>query len=429
MVRVQIHDTDLWHEQSNLTTQEQAALLKRRIEELKNKQATLYVEKSEGENPKQSDDECYNEIAEACKRFINEPSEKNELELAKTLEKHNLQLYCYSSDVTSDDKKAIARMAFNGRVDRPLDFQLSPIVRDMKNKPQNRLNTKPDDYNLLNSSIWNVFKQIPEFAAIEERVKKGLSVLGIPPEKLPELKVQDYCYIINEQMRGSMNGGAVKVFTESYKARHTKRFINENEEEFRAGMLAMPGVKKEYVETLIRAMKRGWTDLTKYKENGRPVWKDEWADQPVINVHHIINVQDSNAMETDDKKWYNVNDYENMCFIVTYPQHKAMHALEQDLDGNYHNDIFKNRKIGKSMYYRIQPPEGVKCMLGFNNMIYDRAYLNLPEKEKAEIKQRSENNPNRRSGNRSGYWGNPKNDSLKARRDWHNERSDYVKYR
>ena len=421
-----LHNTNIEHDKIELTTQQHTALLKKRIEEMKNNSTNLYVGQPVA---KQSDDECYTEIASACQKFINEPSEKNEQALAQTLEKHNLQLYCYPADPTSADKKAVARMAFNGYVDRPPEYKLSSIVRDMKNKPAERANTKPDDYNLENSSVWNVFKQIPEFANLKDKVKKGLSVLGIPPEKLPELKCHDFCYIINEQTRNSSYGGAIKVFSESRKARNTKRFINENEEEFRTGLLAMPGINKEYVETLIRAMKRGVTDLSKYKENGHPVWKDEWANQPVLDVHHIVNIKDAQTKETQGQKWTNINDYENMCFIIRYPQHDAMHALEQDLQGNYHEDIFRNRKIGKNTFYRIQPPEGVRCMLGFHNMIYDRKYLGLSEKEKSEIKQKAENNNNRISGShgRNGWQGHPRNDSHAQRRDWKNERNKYVR--
>jgi hypothetical protein len=419
-------NTDIVHDKSELTTQQQASLLKKRIEDMKKGNTNLYIGQPAAT---QSDDECYMEIAASCKKFINDPSEKNETELAQTLEKHNLQLYCYPADRTSDDKKNIARMAFNGYVDRPQEYQLSSIVRDMKNKPAERAKTQPDDYNLANSSTWNVFKQVPEFAAIEDKVKKGLSTLGIPPERLAELKVKDFCYIINEQMRSASNGGAARVFNESYKARNTKRFIEENEEEFRAGLMAMPGVKKEYVKTLIRAMKKGITDLTKYKEDGKPVWKDEWANQPVLDVHHIVNIKDSATKEAQGKSWTNINDYENMCFIVRYPQHDAMHALEQDLQGNYHDDVFRNRKIGKDTFYRIQPPEGVRCMLGFHNMIYDRKYLGLSEKEKSEIKDKAENDKNRISGSygRNNWHGHPKNDPYAQRKDWKQERMDYVR--
>lgn len=347
------HSTDLYHDNADLSSKQYNDANMKRILEMKSKNTNLYIGQSENV---QSDEECYNEIRKACMDFINEPTEEKEQKLARTLEQHNLQLYCYPADATSKDKKDVVRMAFNGYVDRPQEYQLSPIVRDMKNYPQKRAQTKPDDYDLTYSTVWNVFKQVPEFAAIEDKVKKGLAMLGIPPEKLPELQLKDFCYIINDRMRSANNGGAARVFNESYKARNTKRFIRENEEEFRAGMLAIPGVRKDYVDTLIKAMKRGITDLTKYKENGKPVWKDEWADQPVLDVHHIVNIKDASTKEAQGKSFINVNDYDNMCFIVRYPQHDAMHALEQDLQGNYSDDIFCNRKIGK------------KCITEYNHL-------------------------------------------------------------
>ncbi|MBP5615891.1 MAG: hypothetical protein J6X42_05025 [Alphaproteobacteria bacterium] len=415
-----VHQTDLWHQDNDLASQQRRSLLKQRISDLKQEQTNLYIEQPLSDK---SDDECYQEIAAACDQFIKDPSAKNEQKLAATLEEHNLQLYCYPADITSKDKKDVARMAFNGYVDRPQEYQLSPIVRQMKNKPLERQHTTPQDYDLSYSSVWNVFKQVPEFAAIEEQVKKSLAVFGIPPQELPKLQVKDFCYLINEQMRSNAGGGAVKVFNESYKARHTKRFIAENEDEFRKGLLAMPGVQPEYVNTLIRAMKRGVTDLSKYKENGVPVWKEEWADQPVIDVHHIVNIKDSATKEAEGKSFTNINDYENMCFIVRYPEHDAMHALEQDLQGNYHEDIFRNRQIGTNMFYRIQPPPGVRCMLGFHNMIYDRKYLDLPEKEKKNVEARAQNNPHRITGQhgRNGRYDNNAKNPYYQRREWTNK--------
>lgn len=421
------YNTEIFHEKNDLTTEQQAMSLKNRIDEMKRSKTNLYIGQPKAV---QTDDECYNEIAVACEKFINERSEENEQNLAKTLEKHNLHLYCYSQKEISIDKNLVARMAFDGHVDKPFYNQLSETFRKIKDNSDKRAVTKPEDYNMENSSVWNIFKQIPEFAAIEDRVKKGLSIFGIPPEKLPELQVKDFCYIINEQMRDPDNGGSVKVFKDCYKVRHTKRFIEENEEEFRAGLLAMPGVKKEYVKTLIRAMHKGITDLTKYKENGQHVMKEEWANQPVIDIHHIVNIKDSATKEAQGQSWTNINDYENMCFIVRYPQHDAMHNLEHKLRDKYKYNKKLRTEAENNLFHRIQPPEGVRCMLGFHNMIYDRKYLGLPEKEKAEIKEKAENNKNRISGShgRNSWRGNPKNNPYAQRRDWKQERGDYVRH-
>lgn len=413
---------DETEEQKNLSTQERVVLLKRRIEEMKRTQTVLYVGQAEAT---QTDDECYAEIMAACEKFLHTDSEEDEINLAKTLEKHNLQLYYYPPNTQefTDVQNAVARIAFDGVL--PPLATLRPSNRDVvMGNSQLKGKVVPEDYDFTRTQ-WEVFRQIPELAQLEDKLRNGLAKKGIDPADLPKLKVHDYLYILDGELRKYPEQRCVKVMQESYKARNTKRFINEYEKEFREGLMALPGIKKDYVDALISAMKQGRTDVTKHRENGVLVWKEEWADQPVINVHHIVNVKDSSNLELKNHKWYDVNNYENMCFIVTYPQHKAMHALEKAV----HNiRTFEDRKkIGKKGWYRIQPPPGVKCMLSFHNMIYDRDYLKLTENEKSKIKQMSENNPNRRSGSRV-YNGNPKNNSLKDRRDWHNKRTDYVKY-
>lgn len=408
------HNTDIEHDETELTTQEQAALLKRRIEEMKRNKTNVFIGQPMA---KQSDDECYAEITTSCQKFINEPSAVNEQELAKTLEKHNLQLYYYPPDTQEFTltQSAVSRMAFNGTL--PSMESLIPSEIIVKGNPELKGKIKSEDYT-FEGSKWEVFKQITEFAEIEDKLREGLAKKGIPQEEIPKLRIHDYCYILNEALRKYPEQKYIKFMKESYKSRNTKRFIEENEEEFRAGLLAMPGVKKDYVEALIRAMKKGITDVKKDKIGGQSVWKEEWADQPVINVHHIVNVKDADTMKLQGKKWYNVNDYENMCFIVTYPQHEAMHALEKL---GFKTKSFKEFKESKKKgRYRIQPPEGVRCMLGFHNMIYDRKYLGLPEKEKAEIKQRAENNPNRVSGSHGRTYSNEAKDPYKSRQDWRN---------
>lgn len=363
------------------------ASMKERIAQMHKNRQTLH---SNNYVPKKSDDECYQEIMSACKRFVDVPTEENEKFLADTLEKYNMQLYCYPCSEISSDKSRIARMAFNGFVERPMENTLSKEVRDRKNKPWERLQTKPEDYNLSGSTVWDVFKQIPEFAAIEDKVKKGLSQYGIDPQKLAELNINDFCFIINDQFRGSNNIKA-KVFPESYKAKHTKRFIKENEQEFRAGLLAMEGVRADYVEALIAAMKKGCTDLTKL-----PGYNKEWDNQPVVDVHHIINVKDCANIKEDGKNWANVDDYENMCFIVRHPSHDAMHLIEKmmvefdDLGNFVKENIFANAQTGRKFVYRAQPPEGVRCIIGFNTAIYDKNFLGLDENTQTNLPKTAE---------------------------------------
>ncbi|MBO6282204.1 MAG: hypothetical protein J6N49_06730 [Alphaproteobacteria bacterium] len=402
MVKTNEHYTFIQHDgQTAVHTDHTAynADIKRRIEEMRKNNQTLHI----GEKFEKSDDECYREIADACNNFLRtHGGEKEELQLADTLEKYNLQLYCYPHTEMSDDKSVVARMAFDGHIKKG---KLSWLMRDMVSNPQKHFHHKPEDYD-LSGTVWEVFKQIPEFAALEDKIKKALATYGIPTQNeaytvkdinkegkpfdrnlnINNLTARDFCFMLIEQTRGS-NDMSTKVLKEGYKARHTRRFINENEQEFRAGLMAMDGVRKDYVDALVAAMKRGLTDLTKL-----PGYKKEWDNQPVVDVHHIVNVKDVNSLEESGKSFADVNRYENMCFIVRHPSHDAMHALETDLakigyngEPISRNDIFYNRKIDRKFIYRIQPPEGVRCMFGLNSVIYDKKYLGLDENTQTNL--------------------------------------------
>lgn len=41
----------------------------------------------------------------------------------------------------------------------------------------------------------------------------------------------------------------------------------------------------------------------------------EWANQPAIDVHHIINIKDCRLFEAEGKSYADVNAYENMCIV------------------------------------------------------------------------------------------------------------------
>ena len=372
MVHIQSSNYQPWKPNAPYSTQGKAAIdaMRERISAIKLSNSALY-----NKGFAANEEKAFQDISSAAANFVRTGSVEEQKVLADVLEANNLQLYCYDYVETSKDKRNVARMAFNGYVDKPNEYDLSNDFRRLKNLQIQRTHIPPEGYNLNDSTVWQIFKQVPEFAAIENQLKAELSSFGVPPEMLPKLNTKDFCFLINEKFR-SNKGDSAKVFAESYKSKHTKRFIAENEAEFRTGLMSIPNINKDYVETLIRAMKKGVTDLSKYQENGKPVWKESWKDQPVIDVHHIVNIKDAATKENGGKSFADINAYENMCFIVRHPQHDAMHALENDLAHNSsRDDIFYNRKIDKKFIFRIQPPEGIKCMIGFNTMIYDKAYL------------------------------------------------------
>jgi len=363
---------------------------KARIEEILSANSPVYAK-----DDVDSEKSALEEIIKAGNMFVRTGFVAEQKVLADTLEKHNLELYCYDYSEFSHDKSQVARMAFDGRVERPFEYELSAKFRMLKNLQMQRVQAKPEDYNLDNSTVWQVFRQVPEFIAIEGKLKEACASFGLPPAMLPELSCNDFRYLINEKFRDDSSDSA-KVFREGYKSRNTKRFIKENETEFRAAMMQIPGIDKNYVETLIRAMHHGATDLNRYTENGKPAMRKGWEKQPKINVHHIVNVKDCSTLESGGKKSFDqVNCYENMCFMLEDPVHTAVHTLENDIaHGTPRNDIFYNRKIDRKFIFRVQPPRGVRCMLGFNNMIYDKAYLEKYKEKTTGQAEERKSNPN-----------------------------------
>ncbi|MBP1531874.1 MAG: hypothetical protein ILA52_00035 [Alphaproteobacteria bacterium] len=316
----------------------------------------------------------------ACKNFIRTASAEDEQALAEVLTKHNLKLtrYPYSEP---NAKSYVARLAFTGYAERPAENHLSPLLKECKTYPNKRnLNVKSEDYDLSYSSSWQIFKQIPEFAALEDKVKTGLAYYGIPAEKISSLNANDITYILCDQLGKPYNSGT-KLLAESYKARNTKKFIQENEMSFRRLMIN-EGARLDYVDALVMAMKEGKTDLTKFKDkDGKPVWKEEWKDQKVIDVHHIINIKDAYIYEKIGLNFTDVNDYKNMCFIAREPDHDNMHALELALRKAYSTSFEKNVKIGDA-YYRIEPLRNIRCMAGTNSLIMADGSTITAESEK-----------------------------------------------
>lgn len=393
-------------------------------------------------------DVAYKDIQAVADAFVKSNSIETEQKLVKVLEKYNLHLYCYPYNETSKDKREVARMAFTGWVDKPFETQLSDTFRKYKNNQDKKQEFAKDQYNLDNSTVWQVFKQVPEFANQEDKIKEGLKRYGITPNDLQSLNVKDISYLLGDFRDYNKNQTASPVLKESYKAQHTKRFMRENKEDFKKGLYSMLGVSSKelalietlsqstrlikqknpnltlamleekiaieknrlvkeacmnkegfrklaknmsYVNRMVEVMEQGKTDISgDLNKDGAPMWEG----MPVIDVHHVVNIKDAATKEGEGKGFNSVNDYSNMCFIVRQPQHDAMHALENDMNGKYRNDIFYNREIDENFIYRIQPPEGVKCIFGFNNMLYDKEYLATHNMEKEAVRARALENQN-----------------------------------
>lgn len=352
-----------------------------------------------------------NEILENIQNICNDFFIRDNIDLDecnKRLMQYDIHLeeIPYVDPQASDkDLNVIARAAFNGYFKETIHDNLSKGFYDRRSE-----DFKPEDYNLDNCVVWQKFKKVPEFAQMEDLVKKGMASLKISPSVLdPQypypLNAYDISKIICHQFRGSDQGNGLKQVNvgniiegfEGYKVRNTKRFINENEEVFRRNMMrvSLSGkdikaaiekgytkeqakeychkVRQEYVDALIKVMKeKGTTNVMSYKdEKGKSIFKPEWNNQPKLEVHHINHIYNCESLETQGRSFSEINNYENMCFMIDYPYHKAIHYLENDeLKYDVKEKSSKGRRFVLCPGKNEAEKNNMRCLLGMGIHIW-----------------------------------------------------------
>ncbi len=330
----------------------------------------------------------------AAFRATNGEKEEGELRAFATLHHLNLRV---GTAVSKTDKSVIARMVFNGGVEKPMG-NYSPKFADIANYPYKYAGTpgKAEDYDLESSTVWQAMKEEPRLAEMQDKLKAALAKAGVPKEILPEMNINDFKYLMFNHCAAQKGLGFAKLFQArdengnpltykdrsgkevpvctSAKQENVKRFIKENPQ-FKDMMLKMPGIDKAYVEALVNKMSQsGLTDMSKELER-----HPEWANQPAIDVHHIINIKDCRLFEAEGKSYADVNAYENMCIVSNGTLFDAVnraHGLSDANDkaasvhGSIHSAdmVFKdkdsNGDVRRTMV-RLEPQPGVRCMLGF----------------------------------------------------------------
>lgn len=395
--RVSMHRDPEQHKKrgDNLSTRKKQILTKNKTTE-ENQKKEVVEEKVVVEAPVLSDKEIGEELNRLTAAFRATNGEKEEGELRAFAALHHLNLRVGTA-VSKTDKSVIARMVFNGGVEKPMG-NYSPKFADIANYPYKYAGTpgKAEDYDLESSTVWQAMKEEPRLAEMQDKLKAALAKAGVPKEILPEMNINDFKYLMFNHCAAQKGLGFAKLFQArdengnpltykdrsgkevpvctSAKQENVKRFIKENPQ-FKDMMLKMPGIDKAYVEALINKMSQsGLTDMSKELER-----HPEWANQPAIDVHHIINIKDCRLFEAEGKSYADVNAYENMCIVSNGTLFDAVnraHGLSDANDkaasvhGSIHSAdmVFKdkdsNGDVRRTMV-RLEPQPGVRCMLGF----------------------------------------------------------------
>lgn len=348
--------------------------------------------------------EIMEKLQELTNKFRASYSYEDEQDLRDYAKKYHLQNNMYG-EVEKDERSEIARIAFNGTVERP-NGGYSQAYQQIVNYPYKFANVQhsKEEYNLDDSGLWKVMKQFPEFASIKNRIVAGLAKAGVPPEMLPQMNMNDFRHLLFNQCSVGQSTSFAKIFpqldengnivrdfrtqkpiTTSAKQRNTISFINKHPE-FAEVMMRVPGARKDYVDELVRQMKKGNTDMTKFLKD-----HEEWKDQIAVNMHHIINIKDIRLLEERGLPPSAINSEDNMCVVACgtlaeVAQKKIDKHSQKDASKNIHdsaihgNDTtFRNNKVyrkkwgqhdtseTKGTIMRMEPAPGVCCMVAIGD--------------------------------------------------------------
>lgn len=125
-----------------------------------------------------SDKEIGEELNRLTAAFRATNGEKEEGELRAFAALHHLNLRVGTA-VSKTDKSVIARMVFNGGVEKPMG-NYSPKFADIANYPYKYAGTpgKAEDYDLESSTVWQAMKEEPRLAEMQDKLKAALAKAG-----------------------------------------------------------------------------------------------------------------------------------------------------------------------------------------------------------------------------------------------------------
>lgn len=159
-----------------------------------------------------SDKEIGEELNRLTAAFRATNGEKEEGELRAFAALHHLNLRVGTA-VSKTDKSVIARMVFNGGVEKPMG-NYSPKFADIANYPYKYAGTpgKAEDYDLESSTVWQAMKEEPRLAEMQDKLKAALAKAGVPKEILPEMNINDFKYLMFNHCAAQKGLGFAKLF-------------------------------------------------------------------------------------------------------------------------------------------------------------------------------------------------------------------------
>lgn len=226
----------------------------------------------------------------------------------------------------SKEGKKLVRYDFSGMVPKIEDddeFKLSPKYMSELARYKNGTVYDAKEYDLVQSEVWQAFRQFESFRGIEDKLIKHLKSERLNPKIIKSMKFYDFIHLIQK----SANGTGVRNirYADGVKRAFVKDFIKKCEQPFVAVMNNIKyngqNISPFYIKALVSSMKEhGITDIDGIKDD-----KGNIVTGPSLVVHHKNPIVfHNNQIALGEAALFS-----GMCLTFEKPYHaKLLHGLD-----------------------------------------------------------------------------------------------------
>lgn len=360
-------------------------------------------------------------LAQKLYNFLTSPRSTKEALLEVVSEARNISLQLRQVDHA---KSFAMRAAWDGLIKMPRESALSGSMKrllDLRNleitgKSQHDFTAeeiaayrnadfKDEDYDLNNSKIWGICKQVPQLAEFESKIAHQLKNMKFDPAKIANLNYEDIAYLINKasvERAQFRNGEQTGITVKSDKSEFYKNLAKDNEAELRK-TLSDYYTNKYTIEATSRKMTAVITDEKEKAEIAKQAQAKaekvidgfkQGNGCPNFNAHHVIPLSCIAYYEQVTGKPF--TEINKGILLVNKEVHDLLHITENSMDNNGQmrvgqdiscrtkyinkNKLLLNGKkvigyIGQAVFGIVLPKDGIIAMPDIRSFVFDKNQL------------------------------------------------------
>lgn len=353
--------------------------------------------------------------------FLNAPHSTKEALLETVNEAHRIAVEMRQIDNT---KSIVMRAAWGGLIKNPNTSMLSDEMRnflDLKDmiiqgkaeqkysaaeiEAFQKANYSANDYKLENNKIWDICKQVPQFAKLEGSIIHQLKIMRFPPDKIADLSYDDFAYVVNKaEVRRAkfVNGEQQGIKISKDRSQYYIDLVRDHEPELRKTLSDYYTNKYTVAATAAKHT----SAVTDPKEKAEIEQKAQADVEKIIknfqcgigcpdfNAHHVFPLSNIAYFEKITGKPF--TEINKNILLVNKDVHDILHMTENAIDnrGQIHlgqsiacrtKYVHKEKQmkdgkkttgyIGRAVFGIVVPKNGIIAMPDIRSFVFDKKQL------------------------------------------------------